>query len=296
VDYDTILSTATHPNKAKTIWDILGLQIIWESVSYKLQADEGCIALAIFVDLACLKEIPEENRNKKVCSIALHGTYFMVTSSWESIPETLKKDSEFIIQNIAGASNFYNTLDDSIKNDSLVIMSMVRHCGTLLSKVDQRLQTKELAMAAVINVGCSLELVKNDLQSDREITLEAVSRISYTISYGRLQRHVNALKYATVDFQDDDEIVNAAIKVEPLAIEFASQRFRANESLIVELIKRDSSVIRALPEFSKDPEILKIVLRDDCQLYTESMREFVDKDLLSEIIMKYQNIVETMEF
>jgi hypothetical protein len=74
--------------------------------------------------------------------------------------------------------------------------------------------------------------------------------------------HGRALRYAASAFQTDERIVRIAVHQDPSALEFASDLFRSDKSLIKELVDRNRTTIQhalgvnsnCAPHFKYDPE------------------------------------------
>ncbi|PHS36916.1 MAG: hypothetical protein COB07_11880 [Sulfurovum sp.] len=90
---------------------------------------------------------------------------------------------------------------------------------------------EKLVYAAVQKYGFPLQYASKELQDNKRIVLEAVSRCS-----GAYREFDNALRYASERLKDDKEVVLKAIIAEPISLEYASKRLQDDKEVVLEAL------------------------------------------------------------
>jgi hypothetical protein len=94
------------------------------------------------------------------------------------IPESLRKDPEFILEAIKWSSaSALAFADKSLLSNKEVVMAAVQLDGKSLSSVDETLKAdREVVLAAVESVGWALRFADEALKADKEIALTAIQQ------------------------------------------------------------------------------------------------------------------------
>jgi hypothetical protein len=90
---------------------------------------------------------------------------------------------------------------------------------------------EELVFSHVQKHGFILEFASKELQDNKKIVLEAVSRCS-----GAYHCFDNALKFASKRLQDDKEVVLRAVIADPISLEYASERLKDDKEVVLKAI------------------------------------------------------------
>ena len=154
----------------------------------------------------------------------------------------------FIAINIPWYFNtkWFSLISDDIKNDSEVIIKLVRINPSYLKYASEDLRNnKEIVLESVKENGNSLQYVYENFKKDREIVLAAV------------QQNSNALVYASEDLKNNKEIVLVAVKNYGWSLIYASEGLKNNRKIVLEAVKQNGNSLEYASEnLKKDREIV----------------------------------------
>jgi hypothetical protein len=181
--------------------------------------------------------------------------------------------------------NAWNLRDLPIefRNNKEVVLEAVKQswCGQTLQFTSKELQNnREVVLTAVCSSGDALQYASEELKNDKEIVLTALKNsmgafkyeskmhegaypyVSYALRNDRevvleAVQHGSTLALAASNFQDDIEIVRAAVSQDGEALEYASPRLRGNREIVLEAVKQNgNAIMHASPCFDDDKEVI----------------------------------------
>jgi hypothetical protein len=114
------------------------------------------------------------------------------------------------------------------------------------------------------------DFLSQELRNDKEFIIELINSNGYNLSV------VND------EFKNDEEIVWAAIKSEPRAFEFASDRLRDNDKIVNLAVSAAINIKYVSDRFKKNKEFISNILENNYSLFSEIHPELKnDLDILS---------------
>lgn len=143
----------------------------------------------------------------------------------------------------------------NLSSDPVMVKAIISHYPRLLEFTRHgEAGIKEFAVLAVTKDGWMLENVKNALNNDIDVVKAAI------------QQTVHAIRFASDELLDNDEIARIAFEQEEgwIALKYLSERFQDDKDLVSRLIEQHGSVIQyASDSLKDDADIAKIALEQE---------------------------------
>jgi hypothetical protein len=199
------------------------------------------------------------------------------------ISNRLKNDRAFSLEIIKNDSNALAYLNESIRDDEIVVLAAVSKHPSSLKYANSRLKNSRSFIFKVVNENEThspgpFRYASRDLRSDKEFVLECLrcTEDSYI-----LNNIADALK-------DDEDFIKQAIAISGYSLGFASKRLQRKKELIFEAIKqtRDLYILDNDKELNDNKEIVIFALRNGTKLVHASGR-LKDDDDVARVALEY---------
>lgn len=192
-------------------------------------------------------------------------------SKFQSIPASLQKERAFLLKALAQQGLLLEFLSEECKDDVELVDKAVENNGLALGYASSALQNKkETVLKAVKNTGAALLLTSKDLQNDKEVVrqallnpgqsylavgAEALEDREIALLVVRVQGYqlgflcekfkkdkeivlaaVSNYGQALLDaplFQNDEEVVQAAVVKDPEALQWASKELQSSKKITI---------------------------------------------------------------
>eukprot|EP00929_Paragymnodinium_shiwhaense_P082570 TRINITY_DN43547_c0_g1_i4.p1 TRINITY_DN43547_c0_g1~~TRINITY_DN43547_c0_g1_i4.p1 ORF type:complete len:253 (+),score=44.31 TRINITY_DN43547_c0_g1_i4:51-809(+) len=158
-----------------------------------------------------------------------------------------------IIQNLEAE---LDEAPEEVRGDQEVVLAALEVSGgrALCFATPELQADRQLGLFAVkqSQSGHLLKLLRNGLQADYEIVLEAMRTCGY------------ALQYADPSLQDDPVIVSVAVGQNPWALEFVSERWKADRALVLGTVEQNGLVLKHADETLRaDKEVVLAAVKEN---------------------------------
>jgi hypothetical protein len=132
---------------------------------------------------------------------------------------------------------------------------------------------KKISLEAVKSNGFELKNVEEQFQNDKEIVIAAI------------RQNPNALEYASIDLKGDEDIVKPAIFSRGQLLSFVSEKLKNNKKIVLIAVTNDQNALQyASAELKRDTNLLDL-LRNDV-----SEKLLIDKAIALHVIKKSKGI------
>ena len=190
--------------------------------SIHLKNDEDFLKFSLIHDGLNLEDVPEKLISKEFVKLAFE-------SNGESIKYCPK----------------------SYLDDESLVMNAIKSYGTGIKYLPESLKKKKsIVLEAVKNDSIAFSHVKKYFVGNEEILLASLSQ-SYTSLYSADHRLLN-----------DKNFMQKVLKIQPYAIQLASNDLQNDRSLLLECVKNNGSTFRLMQKFWDDEEILFEALKN----------------------------------
>ena len=190
------------------------------------RSDENIVVAAVKQNMKALLFASHDIISTKEVQdvVTYHNWMARVKKDWQNLktaPAKLHADKEIVIEALqqSGLALYYAS--ESIKNEPEVVyqywLSAVKRKGCNLKRVPEELRSdKEIIMAAVSQDPCALQFVSKDLQNDAEMQGSL-----YKFWLSMIETDGTNLKDAPIEFRSNKNIILLAAKNNIQAMEFA---------------------------------------------------------------------------
>lgn len=138
----------------------------------------------------------------------------------------LKADRDVVLAAVRKDGSAIRLASPELKADKDVVLAALDSDGMALQYVSSELKgDKQVVMAAVRDNGQALYYASDEMRADKEVVMKAVQN-------DWLPEGSYCLQYASDKLKDDIDVVRAAVKENPEALQFASERIQNNPSLL----------------------------------------------------------------
>ncbi|KAG2382282.1 hypothetical protein C9374_005484 [Naegleria lovaniensis] len=208
------------------------------------KSDRSFMLKLVKVDGSAIKAASVELRDdKQIAMAALSNS----ASSYRYLSFRLKCDEEICQLAFAGDGNMLRHAPFAVKNNRDIMLKAVKsNSKCMFYAVGMLRLDKELLEIAIEKK--TFGDIPYNLKRDKDFMLKA---ISYKLS----------LKMAAFDLRNDEDVVLAAVLIDPKNLEYASARLQNNRDIVKAAVQSDvTSLKHASTELKNDKEILLIAL------------------------------------
>ena len=252
-----------------------------------LRADKN-IALTI---------LREENAMRNLRSVHFH-----VCKAFKTFSSALRADKEVVVEALKACHGHFidpkthvlDCVSREFKSDRDVVLAALMYCkipyadGVLMWVSDVLLSDLEIITAAVKLHPSTLRHAAASLRGDRRFILDVIAQ-------NRSSHCASVLEHCSVSLRDDREVVHACIKQYSPAMQFASERLRADKDTVLLAAtgpQGGSALQFASKELRADKDIiLQVVARDGTALGHASKALRGDKDVVTTAVCGDADIV-----
>jgi len=156
-----------------------------------------------------------------------------------------------------------------------VVTAAIKQKGEVLEYASEGLRGDErVGFMAILNTATSLKFVTSDeLRGNTEL----LSAVQNARGDHRVNKHREALRYASEDLRGDKEVVLYIVKKEGTALEFASDELRGDKEVVL------VAVNQSFPPPSNSQEVVLAVAEQDHGVLQYASKELRwDKEMVME--------------
>ncbi|MDP3301483.1 MAG: DUF4116 domain-containing protein, partial [Sulfuricurvum sp.] len=248
------------------------------SASEWLKMDRELVSTAMKKDTFAFSMASDVLRDNEIFILEYIKFASSLNFSWLLfISNRLKNDRAFSLEIIKNDSNALAYLNESIRDDEIVILAAVSKHPSSLKYASSRLKNSRSFIFKVVKENEThfpgpFRYASRDLRSDKEFILECLrcTEDSYI-----LNNIADALK-------DDEDFIKQAIAISGYSLEHASRRLQRKKELVFEAIKqsRDLYVVDNDKDLSDDKEVVIFALQHGTKLVHASKRLRDDDDVV----------------
>jgi hypothetical protein len=291
-----------------------------EYADRKLRADKDVVLLAIYSDYTALGFADDILwLDRDIIKAALRKGLLLT-----NITNHFNKDLELIKIAVANQVQNYLYLPTALQKNLDIIKIAIQHDGSILKHLSADLRNDPMIVReAIKNSFYALEYASSKLRNDRDFILSVLDHlydlehISNTLKKDKefmsmvVQHNGRLLKYASTALKKDAEFVLLAIANQASAYEYADQSLLSSRDFILKALEISGSIFEYLNEdlkhdktfaiialknnvgfdqiplsLKKDPDILKIAIRNPTyQLTSYPIEVRRNKNLILDMIM-----------
>ena len=226
---------------------------------------------------------------------------------YPTLPDNQKNDKDIAMVVVSNAPRMLENLSPAMRADKDVVMGAVKADGRVLAHVSDELKAdRDVVHHAVSSHVEALQYASDELRADPEIVLQACKKYkghpftknpfvhaSDSLKNDRsfvlklMGQSGACLKDAKPQFQEDLEVVKAAVSNNGLALKYASEILRANESIVKIAVCSDPPHMEhplqyASVELRNNKDVvLRAVKSSSCALHYASDMLLQDKDVMT---------------
>lgn len=215
---------------------------------------------------------PELKRDKRIVRAAMRFD----KSHLQYARKTVRKDPDFMKHAIFLSEDAIDLLHPSLQKNKAFMIDIVDKVKDGLRHASPELQDdRDVVIAAVSQWPSAIKHASYRLQNDptvkeiakkRERELEVIRKEATRLRKLEKKEAIETVKrkwsalVQIPQFQDDKDVVLAAIHTNGLALSAASERLRDDKEVVLESVKHDAFNVRyASQRLQKDPDVLKAV-------------------------------------
>lgn len=196
----------------------------------------------------------------------------------EDLPEEFKKDPEIALEAIKQNGKAFQYIHPDLKKcQNMILAALSKYPSAFEFLENKNLNGNKDFMLLVLGLnGSLLKYASDNLKKDKEVVMKAVCQ------YGP------ALEFADL-FNDDIQVVSAAIEEYFLAFEHASKNLKNNKTMGLAAVKKSWEVLHQLSDQLKDDEdiVLTCVKQYGGSLETASSRLKNDRQFILKAVEKW---------
>ncbi|MGR3973108.1 MAG: DUF4116 domain-containing protein, partial [Candidatus Rhabdochlamydia sp.] len=159
------------------------------------------------------------------------------------VGETLRNDRGIVLKAIKKNGDALRYAGEGLRNNSAIVLSAITHNPRAFGFASQALKNDRSFILSAI----SKEKLKSQDIGDEETLLRYVSdewQDDYDIVFAAIQKHWNSLKHASERLKDNPDLVLAAVKQNGHALKHASERLKDNPDLVLAAVKQNGHALK----------------------------------------------------
>jgi hypothetical protein len=221
-----------------------------KNFSEQVKKDPGLVYFAVKMDGRALEfAAPELQDNYETVLAAVQQT----GRAYQFASQSLKGSREIVMAAVSSFGEALRHAPEEAKRDYEIVRLAIENDGKAIWW-SGFYGHKPLGLLAVRQNGWAITKLTSDLFTDREIILEAVSE------NGGVLRFLLTLKAEFgCEFDNDEEIVTAAVKNCATVYQFASRRLRDHKDLAMIAVERDAGMFLMVSERLSDDLELQLL-------------------------------------
>ena len=197
-------------------------------------------------------------------------------------------EKEAVIQKIMNAGTNLTSIEipEELKKDYDVALAIAKVNGYFIQKMDSSIIDKQIVLEALKSNQYAVKIIPEEFLEDKDVAMQILSKDGHM------------LWKMSDELTNDIDVVRIAIKSDPDAIKFASERIKNDKEFMKEyqLIKQDVEMEKNVHEEAHKQELLTkieeyknkdIWWNDSSIVNYEKLNENVTDDMVSRIETKY---------
>jgi hypothetical protein len=182
----------------------------------------------------------------------------------EFADSTFRQDRQIVLAAVKQDGRVLEFADSSLMQYRQIVLAAVKSNGLALEFADSSFrQDRKIVLVALKSNGMALEFASDDLKSKKKIVLAAVKSKVWAADFARYGvtglRDLFVEDGAAHQFNDDYDIVLAAVKQDGMALAFAGAELKNDPKIVLAAVKSNGRALTALgvdPQLKNDPKIV----------------------------------------
>ncbi|MDB4655767.1 DUF4116 domain-containing protein [Flavobacteriales bacterium] len=200
-----------------------------EFASEELKADKDILFELANKDLL--------NAQQKASWKSPHGNVDALQVFKEGSEES-KADREIVLEAVKKHDTCLSYASEELKADKEVVLEAVKAFGASMNHASKELRAdKEFVLEAIKHGGDASQYASRELWADKEFVLEA-----FKYDAGASFRNVS--EELKAELKTNEEFLLKAVKVNGLALEYASTKLRADRDVVLEAVKNNGAALQ----------------------------------------------------